>query len=213
MPDFAGELRYFSASQQFYHQQTTLNGGRSRGVLSAKELATERGLIEDAQRDPRRFARLYERYFDLVYGFALTRTRDKAAAEDVTAQAFLRALQHLPEFQWRGVPFSAWLLRIAANAAIDLGKRAARQARLEDAAEACVDSWEDYLIEVEEHVLVFQLVRRLPRDQQRVIAMRFGQGRSIVQIAQTLGRSEAAVKQLQYRAIQNLRNLIGEDHD
>src|SRR3990172_5386523 len=85
------------------------------GVLSAKELAAERRLIEASQRDRNRFGQLYERYFDRVYAFAITRTRDRTAAEDVTAETFRRALQNLCHFQWTGVPFSAWLLRFPAT--------------------------------------------------------------------------------------------------
>src|SRR3990170_3613503 len=86
------------------------------GVLSAKDLAAERRLIEASQRDRNSFGQLYERYFHRVYAFAITRTRDRAAAEDVTAETFRRALQNLSHFQWRRGPFSPWLLRIAANA-------------------------------------------------------------------------------------------------
>jgi RNA polymerase sigma-70 factor (ECF subfamily) len=92
-------------------------------VLSASELAAERRLIEESKTDARRFARLYERYFERVYAFALTRTGSRPAAEDVTAETFRVAFQNLSRFQWRGVPFSAWLFRIAANAASDQRRR------------------------------------------------------------------------------------------
>src|SRR5574341_2127322 len=105
-------------------------GVRKRNVLDARQLEAERRLIEASQRQPQRFAELYERYFDRVYAFALTRTGDRASAEDVTAETFRRAFENLPRFQWRGVPFSAWLFRIAANAAGDHFKRAAREESL-----------------------------------------------------------------------------------
>src|SRR3990170_359110 len=76
------------------------------GVLSARELAAERRLIEASRRDRNRFGQLYERYFHRVYAFAITRTGDRTAAEDVTAETFHRALQNLSHFQWRGGPFS-----------------------------------------------------------------------------------------------------------
>src|SRR3990170_4792920 len=86
------------------------------GVLSARELAAERRLIQASQRDRNRFGQIYERYFHRVYAFAITRTGDRATAEDVTAETFHRALQNLSHFQWRGGPFSAWLLRLAPHA-------------------------------------------------------------------------------------------------
>jgi RNA polymerase sigma-70 factor (ECF subfamily) len=178
---------------------------RSLGVLTAKELAAERRLVEASQRDSRRFAELYERYFNRVYAFALTRTGNRAAAEDVTAETFRRALQNLAKFEWRDVPFSAWLFRIASNAATDLARRAPRQTSLNDVPDEQPQQWEARFIEVEERAQLFTLLKRLRKDQQKVIIMRFAQERSSREIAQAIGRSEAAVKALQFRALQNLR--------
>ena len=180
------------------------------GVLSAKELAAERRLIEASQRDRNRFGQLYQRYFDRVYAFAITRTRDRAAAEDVTAETFRRALQNLSHFQWKGVPFSAWLLRIAANAASDLLRHQARHAPLESLPEDEWEPWEARLIEVEQRTRLAELVKRLPKDQRRVIYMRFAGRRRNREIAEAMGRSEGAVKALQFRALQNLRAWVEE---
>src|SRR3990172_5178105 len=111
----------------------------SRGVLTAKELAAERRLIEASQKDPSRFVKLYERYFDRVYAFALVRTGNQAAAEDVTADTFRQAFQNLARFQWRGAPVSSWLFRIAANTATDLHAGRARQTALEELPQEPVD--------------------------------------------------------------------------
>ncbi len=180
-------------------------------MLDARQLEAERRLIEASQRQPRRFARLYERYFDRVYAFALTRTGDRAAAEDVTAETFRAALENLPRFEWRGVPFSAWLFRIAANAATDHFKRRAREEALPESTVGQDESWEIRLIEVETRARLFELVRRLPDDQRRVVVMRFGQEASIKQIATVMGRSEGAVKALQHRALTALRSWVGDD--
>jgi len=180
------------------------------GVLSARELAAERRLIEASQRDRNRFGQLYERYFDRVYAFAMTRTRERAAAEDVTAETFRRALQNLSHFQWRGVPFSAWLFRIAANAASDLLRHEARQTPLDGLTEDESEPWETRLIEVEQRTRLIELVKRLPNDQRRVIYMRFVDRQRNRVIAQAMGRSEGAVKSLQFRALQNLRAWVEE---
>ena len=182
-------------------------------LLTSSELATERRLIEASQKDPRRFDQLYERYFDRIYAFSLARTGDRTAAEDVTADTFRQAFQNLERFQWRGVPFSAWLFRIAANNASDLGHKRAREATLDELPDAPSSGWEEEFLEVEDRVRVIEHVKRLPKDQRQVIAMRFGQERSIKEVAQALGRSEGAVKQLQFRALQNLRGWIGEGYD
>src|SRR5580700_9222938 len=89
---------------------------------SAAELEAERLLIEAAQRDRAAFAPLYERYVDQIFAYAHTLTRNRELAEDVTAATFAKAIEDLPRFQWRGVPYSAWLDRVAAN-------MVARQAR------------------------------------------------------------------------------------
>src|ERR1700758_5005486 len=83
----------------------------------------ERLLIEAAQKDPRRFAELYEQNFERVYAFIARRVRDRHVAEDVTAEVFHHALANLSKFEWRGVPFAVWLFRIAANILVDRRKR------------------------------------------------------------------------------------------
>lgn len=182
-------------------------------MLDARQLEAERRLIEASQRQPRRFGQLYERYFDRIYAFALTRTGDRTGAEDVTAETFRQALEHLDRFEWRGVPFSAWLFRIAANAAADHAKRATRDMSLVDEPSHEDEAWERRLIEVETRARLFELVGRLPKDQRRVIVLRFGEEKSIREISALMHRSEGAVKLLQHRAMQTLRASLGAGDD
>ena len=86
----------------------------------------ERSLIEAAQADPARFVDLYERHFHRVYAYVSRRAPSRAEAEDVTSEVFEHALINLRKFEWRGVPFLAWLFRIAANALTDRWRRASR---------------------------------------------------------------------------------------
>jgi RNA polymerase sigma-70 factor (ECF subfamily) len=168
--------------------------------------ADERLLVEAAQRDPSRFAELYERHFERVYAYVVHRVRDRDAAEDVTSDVFHKALAGLRQYEWRGAPFGAWLLRIAANAVIDRSKRAAREVvdtdRLpEGAAEPdvmLVDRW----------ALVFRLIEELPAEQRTVIVERYVEERSIREVAARLHKSEGAIKQLQFRALQTLRTRM-----
>src|SRR2546423_1854514 len=85
----------------------------------------ERLLVEAAQSDPAKFDALYEQHFERVYAFVAGRVRDRAAAEDLTSEVFHKALANLPGYEWRGVPFAAWLMRIAVNSIVDQAKRAA----------------------------------------------------------------------------------------
>lgn len=174
----------------------------------APDEADERALVEAAQKDPARFAPLYQAYFDRVYAYVVRRVRDRAEAEDLTSEVFRRALGGLARFEWRGAPFGAWLMRIAANALADRWQRAQRQRDLADGEQRQEPVSED----LERRVLLFNLVRRLPEDQGRVIRMRFVEQKTIREIAAELGRSEGAVKQLQLRALEGLRARMGESH-
>jgi len=84
-------------------------------LKALKKEADERLLVEAAQKDPARFAELYENHFERVYAYVVRRVGDRAETEDVTAEVFHHALENLKRFEWRGIPFAAWLFRIAAN--------------------------------------------------------------------------------------------------
>ena len=89
--------------------------------------SAEQALIEAAQRDRGRFADLYEANFERVYAYVARRVRDRDEAQDLTADVFHLALKNLPRFEWRGVPFAAWLFRIASNEIADRSKGIAKR--------------------------------------------------------------------------------------
>src|ERR1017187_685325 len=121
----------------------------------------ERLLIEAAQRDPSRFAELYDLHFERVYAYIARRVRDRFEAQDLTSEVFHRALANLGRFEWRGVPFAAWLFRMAANAVADHAHRLQReQAAPPDDITSDFD-----LEEAQQCAQVFRLVRELPADQ------------------------------------------------
>ena len=159
----------------------------------------ERLLVEAAQKNPAQFAELYDRNFDRVYAFVARRVRNRAEAEDVTADVFHRALTNLKKFEWRGTPFCAWLYRIAWNEIVDRAKRSSREAEL--TAEPTHDEMDDVAVRAE----VFQMVERLPDAQREVIVKRFAEGRTLEEVAKEMGRTEGAIKQLQFRALETLR--------
>jgi RNA polymerase sigma-70 factor (ECF subfamily) len=168
----------------------------------------ERSLIEAAQAEPARFVDLYERHFHRVYAYVARRASSRAEAEDVTSEVFEQALANLRRYKWRGVPFLAWLIRIAANALADRWRQTSRDSY--DPPPDVADGREAE--DIERRAMVFQLVDRLPDAQRRVIEMRFVEQKSIREIAAALDRSEGAVKQLQLRALENLRkHLEGRD--
>lgn len=177
------------------------------GSKGSRQEAQERLLVEAAQKDPSRFAELYESNFARVYVFIARRVRDRAVAEDLTSEVFHKALANLSRFDWRGIPFAAWLLRIAANVVSDQWKRSAREI-VNDPPEA---SMEVNYEEIEDRARLFRLVERLPADQRRVIGMRFAEGKSIREIATEIGRTEGSVKQLQFRGLETLRARLAEN--
>jgi RNA polymerase sigma-70 factor (ECF subfamily) len=190
--------------------------GADEGVSGrATRGAGERVLVEAAQRDPAEFEALYELHFERVYAFVASRVRDRATAEDVTSEVFHRGLAGLPSYEWRGVPFVAWLLRIAANAIVDHAKRAAREFPApDDLPEPALrlDLQASEMRAIEYRAQLFRLVGQLPQVQKQVVYERFVEQRSIREIAQRLGKTPGAVKQLQLRAVQNLRTQMEGGH-
>ena len=170
--------------------------------LKARRQETdERLLVEAAQRDPRRFAELYELHFHRVYAYVVGRVGRREEAEDVTSDVFHQALARLPNYEWRGVPFSAWLIRIAANAVTDRWRRTSHESD-----DPVPEDVEDTNAEdIEQCAALSQLVHELPEDQRRIVILRFVEQKSIKEIAQEIRRTEGAVKQLQFRALKKLR--------
>jgi RNA polymerase sigma-70 factor (ECF subfamily) len=165
----------------------------------------DRLLIEAAQADPARFVEIYERYVDRIYAFVSRRTGNRTTAEDITSQVFERALRAIERYEWRDVPVSAWLFRIAANALADHWRERAR--RVDELPLEVPDPGE--LADIERRIALHQQVEQLPDVQRQVIRMRFVEEKSIREVAAALNRSEGAVKQLQLRALENLRKSMG----
>ena len=174
-------------------------------MKALKKEADERLLIEAAQKDPACFADLYEINFERVYAYVVKRVRDRAETEDVTAEVFHQALANLKRFEWRGIPFAAWLFRIAANLISDRWQRSGRE--VADAA-GIIDSVQVSpadIEEVERRATLFRLVDTLPAEQRRVVVLRFVEQKSIKEVAREVRKTEGAVKQLQFRALSSLR--------
>lgn len=153
-----------------------------------------------------RFAELYEQNFERVYAFVVRRVRDRAEAEDVVSEVFYKALKGIDGYEERSVPFVAWLYTIARNVVCDRARQAGREEPLDDSDEPSTSD------DVERRALLFRLVDTLPPAQRDVLVARFAEQRSIADVARQLGRSEGAVKQLQFRAIEALRTQVRGSH-
>lgn len=171
----------------------------------------EESLVQRAQNnDQEAFAQLYEEHFDKIYRYLALRIGNEMEAEDMTQQVFLNALQSISSFRWKGVPFSAWLYRIAHNQAVDhLRKNKKRSTVPLD--ESLVSSGDSPHSAAERKMDIEQLLaatRRLTGAQREVISLRFTSELSIAQVAGIMGKSEGAVKALQHSAIVALRRTM-----
>jgi RNA polymerase sigma-70 factor, ECF subfamily len=182
-------------------------------LKALRKEADERLLIEAAQKDPARFAELYEINFERVYAYVVRRVGDRAETEDLTSEVFHHALANLRRFEWRGIPFAAWLFRIAANLISDRWQRRRREQVADEperieSAQGNSPEFED----VERKATLFRLVDTLPAEQRRVVVLRFVEQKSIKEVAREIRKTEGAVKQLQFRALSSLRaRLEGAD--
>jgi RNA polymerase sigma-70 factor, ECF subfamily len=178
-------------------------------LKALKKEADERLLVEAAQKDPARFGELYENNFERVYAYVVRRVRDRAESEDLTSEVFQHALSNLQRFEWRGIPFAAWLFRIAANLISDRWQHKSREQTADGPQvlePAQINGLE--LEEVERRALLFRLVEALPAEQRRVVVLRFVAQKSIKEVASEIRKSEGAVKQLQFRALSSLRQRM-----
>src|SRR5439155_11499500 len=143
-----------------------------------------------------------ELHFHRVYAYVLRRVRwRREEAEDVTSEVFHHALASIGNYDCRGVPFSAWLIRIAANLIVDRWRQASRESETPPPEDIEDGSSED----IEQCAALSQLVHGLPKDQRRIVTLRFVEQKSIKEIAKEIQRTEGAVKQLQFRALTKLR--------
>ncbi len=162
------------------------------------------------QRDHQAFAEIYEEHFDKIYRYVTLKIGDKMEAEDMAQQVFLKAFQSIDSFKWKGVPFSAWLFRIAHNQVVDyLRKKTKRPAVLLDESLVISDSNPQKM--VERNLDIEQLLaatNQLTEAQQEVISLRFAGELPISQVAKIMGKSQGAIKALQHSAILSLRRVF-----
>ena len=183
---------------------------------SEKRRATAESLrlvVRFQMSEPDAFRAIYERQFDGVYGYLLTALRDRHDAEDSAQEVFIRVLRALPQYEFRGTPFEAWLYRIVRNHTLNVKQRSAP---VSPADPASIDMWRDHrelrlanasaASDADRDLLVF--VERLPPSQRQVLVLRYMVGLDWADIATVLGRTSGAVRQLEQRALSYLRTRL-----
>lgn len=174
------------------------------------DLASEQAVVEAAKKNPERFSLLYEKYFEQIFRFVYQRIDDKDQAFDVTQQTFMKAIGNLPKYEFRGVPFSSWLYRIASSEVNNLfrAEKAKRTVNIESVSvyhiieeiqETKIDQYHDKIVDI---------ISELPEDELQLIEMRFFEKRAFKEIAEILEITENNAKVKTYRILDKLKKLI-----
>ena len=178
-----------------------------------QELVEDRFLVSASQGDGEAFGVLYERYVERIYNYIYYRTGNVYDAEDLTERVFLRALRHIPNYRDRGLPFSAWLYRIAHNLVANWHRDNSRRKEipLEDTVLSSNygEHPEHELLVSEEREHLMRVIRCLPMERQQLIILKFVEHLSNAEIGQIMGRTEGAVKSLYHRTLLALREELG----
>jgi RNA polymerase sigma-70 factor (ECF subfamily) len=192
-------------------------------LIAGLEVHREEDLVRRAQRrEPEAFGQLYEEHFDRIYRYIMLRVRNQADAEDITQQVFLKALENIGSYRWRGMPFASWLFRIAHNLVVDYWKKKSREkvaaVAPEEIDEMAASPYDPAAL-AELNFDMKQLAAacdRLTEGQREIISLRFAGGLSVAESAKVMGKSEGAVKVLQHAALVKLRRILcpaGEEVD
>jgi RNA polymerase sigma factor, sigma-70 family len=175
-------------------------------------MSVERDIVARAVKgDGEAFAQLYEGHFDKVYRYVYFRVGNQTEAEDLTQEAFVKALEAIGSYKWRDLPFASWLLRIAHNQMIDYFRKEGKVEKVDwDDNIAHVDEPNPALV-AEQKLELEELndnIKKLSPAQREVISLRFGAELSIAEAAKALGKSTGTVKALQYNATATLRKMM-----
>lgn len=180
-------------------------------ITANEQLLNEEDVIRNSQRNPASFKPLYEKYFRKIFLFILHRVGDKDTAADITSQVFLKALINISKYTFKGLPFSAWLFRIAINECNDYFRRYKR-ARVVVLEESMANSLYEELFESEAkdelknklpHVF-----ERLKPDELQIIELRYMENRPFKEVADILGITENNAKVKVYRILDKMRQLL-----
>jgi RNA polymerase sigma-70 factor (ECF subfamily) len=180
------------------------------------EYNEEEILLRASQGDRDAFGQLYERYVERIFNYVYYRTGNVHDAEDLTARVFQRAMNHIKNYTDRGVPFSAWLYRIAHNLVANWHRDRSRKQEipLDDLPilPAKGDHPEKNLVRSQEQDTLLKMIRKLPGERQNLLILKFVENMSNAEIGAIMGRSEGAVKSLYHRTLLALRDQLEDQN-
>lgn len=180
------------------------------------DFSDEEVLVRASAGDRDAFGMLYERYVERIFNYVYYRTGNVNDAEDLTARVFQRAMNHIVNYTDRGVPFSAWLYRIAHNLVANWHRDRSRRQEIPISDAPLIakgDAPETSLVHTEQQESLLRLIRSLPAERQTLLILKFVEHYSNAEIGAIMGRSEGAVKSLYHRTLLALRDEIGDYSD
>ena len=174
----------------------------------------EEGLVRRAKEyDREALSQLYRRHVGAIYRYTHLRVGREDLAEDLTADVFLKMLEGIGSFDYRGVPFAAWLFRIAHDRVVDYFRRQAgkKTVSLSEGLSAPGEGPAAMTEAALARERLRQALGRLTEEQQQVMVLKFGEGLTNAEVGRLLGKSEGAVKSLQHRALTSLRRFLEKE--
>jgi RNA polymerase sigma-70 factor (ECF subfamily) len=181
----------------------------------SKDVPEEIKLVRRAGSDPDAFGELYERHVRKIYNYVYYRTGNHQVAEDLTARVFHRALKHVENFEYRGVPFSAWLYRIAHNLVANWHRDRSRRPVVPLEHQLPIHRAgkhpEQEAIATEEKEMLLRMVRQLPPERQQLLILKFVERLPNAEIGEIMGRTEGAIKSLYHRTLIALREEVRKE--
>ncbi|MQC26588.1 MAG: sigma-70 family RNA polymerase sigma factor [Chloroflexi bacterium] len=179
------------------------------------EFPEDKALALASQGDREAFGVLYDEYADRIYNYIYYRTGNTLDAEDLTARVFYRAMRHITNYTDRGLPFSAWLYRIAHNLVANWHRDSSRrkEVALDDGYRANKgdEHPEVALMQSEDENALLRLIRNLPEERQQLLILKFVEHMSNAEIGEIMDRTEGAIKSLYHRTLLSLRDEIRND--
>lgn len=182
----------------------------SRRTVSAEAMQVEWEEIQAAQKNPALFRPLYNRHFEPIFQFIFNRTTDEQLTADLCSQVFLKAMQHLSDYNYRGVPFSAWLFRIASNEVAQYFRQS-KKARVVSVDEANIVEVLEEMDELEYEryrSVMIKSLEELKENDLEIVEMRFFEQRPFKDIADILGITESNAKVRTYRVLERLKKIM-----
>jgi RNA polymerase sigma-70 factor (ECF subfamily) len=178
-------------------------------VQEDAQTSDEATLARAVQGDQEAFGKLYERYVNRIYSYIFYRTGNHHDAEDLTARVFFRAIRNITNYQERGLPFSAWLYRIAHNLVANWHRDRSRRPEIVlDESLSLYPSTEHpelMILKSEESDRLLTLLRNQPQDRQQLLILKFVDHMSNAEIGLIMGKTEGAIKSLYHRTLITLR--------